>query len=59
VRWETRYLVYAGNMALLPAIYATARAHLPSHLITLPLPRWGARSGRARREPVQAERGVA
>ncbi len=36
VSWETRYLVYAGTAALPSALYATARAHLPSRLIALP-----------------------
>lgn len=40
VRWETRYLVYAGNVALPSALYAVTRAHLPERLIALPsLPR--------------------
>jgi lysylphosphatidylglycerol synthetase-like protein (DUF2156 family) len=30
VRWETRYLVYAGDAALPAALYAVACAHLPS-----------------------------
>jgi lysylphosphatidylglycerol synthetase-like protein (DUF2156 family) len=30
VRWETRYLVYAGDAALPAALYAVVRAHLPS-----------------------------
>jgi lysylphosphatidylglycerol synthetase-like protein (DUF2156 family) len=30
VRWETRYLVYAGDAALPGALCAVARAHLPS-----------------------------
>lgn len=36
VRWETRYLVYTADTALLAAMYATARVHLPARLITLP-----------------------
>jgi phosphatidylglycerol lysyltransferase len=35
VRWETRYLVYAGDARLPAAVYAAARAHLGSPLITL------------------------
>jgi phosphatidylglycerol lysyltransferase len=49
VRWETRYLVYAGNMALPSAIYATARAHMPVR---------GVR-GSGSRDPLPADRGVA
>jgi hypothetical protein len=30
VRWETRYLVYAGDAAVPAALYAVVRAHLPS-----------------------------
>ena len=30
VRWETRYLVYAGDAALPAALYAVVRAHLPA-----------------------------
>src|SRR5205085_1131548 len=30
VRWETRFLVYAGDAALPAALYAVVRAHLPS-----------------------------
>ncbi|HKC75430.1 MAG TPA: DUF2156 domain-containing protein [Chloroflexota bacterium] len=36
VRWETRYLVYAGDAALPGALYAVARAHLPSPRRVLP-----------------------
>lgn len=59
VRWETRYLVYAGNMALPAAIYATARAHMPAHLVTFPTLRVRGGSGRAAREPLPVERSVA
>ncbi len=59
VRWETRYLVYAGNMALPAAIYATARAHMPARLVTFPTLRVRGGSGRAAREPLPVERSVA
>jgi phosphatidylglycerol lysyltransferase len=36
VRWETRYLVYAGDASLPAALFATARAHLPSGLNAVP-----------------------
>jgi hypothetical protein len=35
VRWETRYLVYAGDAALPAALYAVVHAHLPSPGCTL------------------------
>lgn len=43
VRWETRYLVYAGDAHLPAALYATLRAHLPDPgglARRLPLARW-------------------
>jgi lysylphosphatidylglycerol synthetase-like protein (DUF2156 family) len=47
VRWETRYLVYAGDAALPGALCAVAWAHLPSPRRVLPhLP--AARPGRLR-----------
>jgi lysylphosphatidylglycerol synthetase-like protein (DUF2156 family) len=36
VRWETRYLVYAGDAALPRALFAVARAHLPAPQRVLP-----------------------
>jgi phosphatidylglycerol lysyltransferase len=55
VRWETRYLVYAGDAALPGALSAVARAHLPSPRRLLPrrsLARaaWLRMGQRARRE---------
>jgi lysylphosphatidylglycerol synthetase-like protein (DUF2156 family) len=47
VRWETRYLVYAGSAALPGALSAVARAHLPSPRRLLPR-RPLARAGRLR-----------
>ena len=47
VRWETRYLVYAGDAALPAALSALARAHLPSPRSLLPR-RPQARAGRLR-----------
>jgi phosphatidylglycerol lysyltransferase len=59
VRWETRYLVYAGNLALPSAIYATARAHMPAGVLTFPnLSARGDRN-RASPEPRPAKRGIA
>jgi phosphatidylglycerol lysyltransferase len=36
VRWETRYLVYAGDAALAGAALAVARAHMPEAPLRLP-----------------------
>jgi lysylphosphatidylglycerol synthetase-like protein (DUF2156 family) len=50
VRWETRYLVYAGDAALPAALCAVARAHLPAPRSLLPR-RPPARAGRLRMGP--------
>jgi lysylphosphatidylglycerol synthetase-like protein (DUF2156 family) len=47
VRWETRYLVYAGDAALPAALSTVARAHAPSPRSLLPR-RPLARAGRLR-----------
>lgn len=36
VRWETRYLIYAGDVALPGTLYAVARAHLPPTIVPWP-----------------------
>jgi phosphatidylglycerol lysyltransferase len=49
VRWETRYLVYAGATRLPAALYATARAHLPRTLLP-PARRCGSGGAAARHQ---------
>jgi lysylphosphatidylglycerol synthetase-like protein (DUF2156 family) len=53
VRWETRYLMYDGAVALPGSLYAIVRAHMPATLVPLPSLVNQPLVSRSARDPVQ------